>query len=155
MKCPKCGADTSVLETRSGEHGTTVRSKVCSVGHRFQTVEVYKECYSSAKQRSREYALVTIKRNREQWDRNLDILKHMLANPTGETAMKMVEKHGVSRSSIYLMVRNATTEGTLQDWPWLGRPLTEKPPKPPRKPKVRTIPQPPPGAPRTVWRSPT
>ena len=39
MKCWKCGAETSVVETRLREQGLTRRRK-CANGHRFTSVEV-------------------------------------------------------------------------------------------------------------------
>lgn len=40
MKCPDCGAWTSVLETRTRSTGVVVRRYVCANEHRFTTEEV-------------------------------------------------------------------------------------------------------------------
>jgi len=39
MKCPECGAWTSVLETRTRSTGVVVRRYVCANEHRFTTHE--------------------------------------------------------------------------------------------------------------------
>ncbi len=42
MKCPECGAWTSVLETRTRSTGVVVRRYVCANEHRFSTIETLK-----------------------------------------------------------------------------------------------------------------
>lgn len=39
MKCPRCSAESHVLETTTGKHGTVARRCECEQGHRFTTVE--------------------------------------------------------------------------------------------------------------------
>jgi len=39
MKCPECGAWTSVLETRTRSTGVVWRRYVCANEHRFSTLE--------------------------------------------------------------------------------------------------------------------
>lgn len=40
MKCPQCGAWSSVLDTREAPLDTTKRRRECANGHKFTTVEV-------------------------------------------------------------------------------------------------------------------
>lgn len=40
MKCPICGAWSSVLDTRAGPHESLRRRRECANGHRFATLEV-------------------------------------------------------------------------------------------------------------------
>jgi transcriptional regulator NrdR family protein len=40
MKCPRCGAQSDVLDTRPGPHHTTRRRRECHNDHRFVTLEV-------------------------------------------------------------------------------------------------------------------
>ena len=40
MKCPTCGAWSSVLDTREGPNETVKRRRQCANGHRFFTFEV-------------------------------------------------------------------------------------------------------------------
>lgn len=40
MNCPRCGAQSDVLDTRSGPHHTTRRRRECHNAHRFVTLEV-------------------------------------------------------------------------------------------------------------------
>lgn len=40
MKCPTCGAWSSVLDTRTGPHESQRRRRECANGHRFVTLEV-------------------------------------------------------------------------------------------------------------------
>ena len=45
MKCPKCGGESEVLETRSTSYGRRRREKCNFCHHRFSTVEITKEEY--------------------------------------------------------------------------------------------------------------
>jgi transcriptional regulator NrdR family protein len=42
MKCPRCGAWTEVLETRTRKDGTKHRRYECGNEHRFTTIELLK-----------------------------------------------------------------------------------------------------------------
>lgn len=41
MKCPECGADSSVTETRPYEEYFLRRTRLCFNGHRFKTLEIF------------------------------------------------------------------------------------------------------------------
>lgn len=43
MKCPRCGAWTEVLQTRTRQDGAKTRRYVCANEHRFTTLEQFKE----------------------------------------------------------------------------------------------------------------
>lgn len=53
MKCPRCGADSRVYDTRQADHFTVARRREClgPKPHRFATVEMHQAAYCSAKQR--------------------------------------------------------------------------------------------------------
>lgn len=102
MKCAKCGAESSVLETRAFEHGTTSRRRECLNGHRFHTVEIYRECYGSTRERCRIYFEVTCVRYQALWNRNLEIARAIAAGVTWQT---LAEKFQVSRSGVYNALR--------------------------------------------------
>lgn len=99
MKCPRCGADSTVKETRSWENETMYRRRECFNGHRFTTVEIYREVYGSAKQRARSYTQ-SMKSWRERWARNMDMFRNSHLGPEEFEA-----KYKVGRSNFYLVVR--------------------------------------------------
>lgn len=43
MKCPECGTESRVTETREVDEGNIRRRRECAKGHRFSTVEVVAE----------------------------------------------------------------------------------------------------------------
>lgn len=51
MTCPQCGRESAVRETRAVERGIVVRRRrECThCGHRFNTFEIYEECWGSIK----------------------------------------------------------------------------------------------------------
>ena len=99
MKCPRCGADSHVLETRSFEHGQTLRQRECFNMHRYTTVEIYKACYGSARQRARTF-METIVRAKGLWDRNKDIADNMHRGPSF-----FMTKYGISRTTVFNALR--------------------------------------------------
>jgi len=99
MKCPRCNADSIVKETRAFEFGTASRRRECFNGHRFTTVEIYREVYGSARQRAKAYSQ-SMSSWRKLWLRNLDMLKNSHLG-WGYFA----DKYKISRSSFYQTVR--------------------------------------------------
>jgi len=98
MMCPKCGADSNVLETRTGSNHTVLRRHQCKrvVKHKFTTVEVYMESYCSAKQRSEQFAKTTNRRV-ALFERDLEIYgSWALGVPA------LMAKFGVSKSQLFL-----------------------------------------------------
>lgn len=53
MKCPRCGADSHILDTRQAGSTTTHRRRECEGDdtHRFVTVEIHVDTYRHAVQR--------------------------------------------------------------------------------------------------------
>jgi hypothetical protein len=102
MKCAKCGADSSVLETRTWEYGTTMRRRECFNGHRFNSIEIYRECYGSTRERCKTYFKVTMVRYKALWDRNLNIAREIAKGTSWEV---LAEKYKISRSALYNALR--------------------------------------------------
>jgi len=99
MKCPRCGASTEVKETRPFEYETLRRRRECANGHRFTSVEVYREVYCSARQRANVYAR-SMARWRQFWVRNMDMLRNSHLGWEHFAA-----KYGIGKSNFYLVVR--------------------------------------------------
>lgn len=99
MKCPRCGAQTDVLETRPWEYGTTYRRRVCHNNHRFTTVEIYRETYGSVKQRAQQYAQ-SVSVWRKRWERNLDIFRRQHLG-----WKHFSEQYNITRASYFLILK--------------------------------------------------
>lgn len=78
MQCPRCGADSHVLETRGGDHFTTQRRRECKgpEAHRFVTLEMHQAAACSAKQRLATLA-ETIRRRIALMQRDREIAQQM------------------------------------------------------------------------------
>lgn len=78
MNCPRCGADSHVLETRVGDHFTTQRRRECkgAEAHRFVTLEMHQAAACSAKQRLAALA-ETIRRRIALMQRDREIAQQM------------------------------------------------------------------------------
>lgn len=90
MKCPHCGAWTSVEETREHEFGTTRRRRLCANGHTFPTVEIPGRAYT----RSRPALLLafkTITAAIEKWRRDMKIATD--PRPSSEVAVEFKLHH--------------------------------------------------------------
>lgn len=99
MKCPRCGAESNVKETRSFEYGTASRRRECFNGHRFTTVEIYREVYGSARQRAKTYSQ-SMDNWRKLWARNMDMYRNSHLGWE-----HFVNKYRVGRSNFFLVVR--------------------------------------------------
>lgn len=99
MKCPRCGADSSVKETRAWEFGTAVRRRECFNNHRFTTVEIYRGVYGSARQRAKTYAQ-SMTQWRALWVRNMDMFRHSHLG-----WQHFMNKYRVGRSNFFYVVR--------------------------------------------------
>lgn len=141
MKCAKCGADSSVLETRLFEYGTTMRRRECFNGHRFQSIEIYRECYGSTRERCRVYFTTTIARYKAMWERNRDIAREYAKGMSWEALAK---KYNLSRSAFFLALKAGRT-GT----PYTSRDKLKEVARPLRRAPALPVD---PSAPRTTWR---
>lgn len=92
MKCPICGAWSSVLGTRDGPFETTRRRRECGNGHRFWTYEVHAAMRNPG---SMKRSLDTIKRNRKLWERDQKIIK----DP--RTAAEIAADYGLAKKTIH------------------------------------------------------
>lgn len=142
MKCARCGADSNVLDTRLFEYGTTVRRRQCFNGHRFQSIEIYRECYGSTRERCKTYFTVTVARYRAMWERNKDIARSIAAGVSWEVLAK---KYELSRTSVYLALRAGRS-----NVPYSSRDKLREYARPLKTPAV--LPDEP-GGPKTVWRA--
>lgn len=79
-----------------------MRRRECFNGHRFSSIEIYRECYGSTRERCRVYFEVTVARCRALWKRNSDITKSIAAGVSWEV---LAEKYKISRSSVYNALR--------------------------------------------------
>lgn len=141
MKCARCGADSAVLETRLWEYGTTVRRRECFNGHRFQSIEIYRECYGSTRERCKTYFTVTVARYRAMWERNKDITKSIAAGVKWEV---LAAKYKISRSAIYLALRAGRNK-----IPYTSRDKLKEVARPLKTPAVLPVDS---KGPKTVWR---
>lgn len=96
MKCPHCGADSRVLETRESNHFTLSRRRECErCRERFTTVEVHQVVYTTAKPRAKVYA-ATIRSRLALVARDIEIAQRVYLG--WET---MVREFGLSRRAIF------------------------------------------------------
>lgn len=99
MKCPRCGADSQVKETRPAPHLTTRRRRECFNGHRFVTVEVHEAAFCSAKQRAVVLAQ-TIARRVALWHRDRAIARDL---HLGWKAL--ARRYDLEKSAIFLAAK--------------------------------------------------
>lgn len=142
MKCARCGADSDVLETRLFEYGTTMRRRQCFNGHRFQSIEIYRECYGSTRERCKTYFTVTVARYKAMWLRNKDIARGIAA---GVAWQVLADKYAISRSAVYLALKAGRN-----NIPYTSRDKLKEVARPLKTPAVLPVD---PGAARTTWRN--
>lgn len=97
MKCPQCGNPSAVLETRDAQYRVSRRRRECSLGHRFNTFEVYAPVHKTIKDRLRTQAQV-IDNRVAVIARNVGIA-HALHN--GWQAL--AQRYGVDKTTVYRM----------------------------------------------------
>lgn len=91
MKCPTCGAWSSVLDTRTGPHESLRRRRECGNGHRFATLEVFPEVLHHDARLANVRA-VAVKRALWQRDQNIR------SDPRPRAAL--AQEHGLTASQI-------------------------------------------------------
>lgn len=104
MKCPRCGAQSDVVETRPGPNLTTRRRRECHNLHRFTTVEIHGAAYTNVAQRVGQYARAAMNRI-SRWARDTRIAK----DPRSSRVVG--DEHGVNPSRVR-QVRRAMKAGT-------------------------------------------
>ncbi len=62
MNCPRCGAPSTVLDTRKGEFLTTLRRRRCEKMHVFHTTEAHNAAVSKHRYAFKTFAATTAKR---------------------------------------------------------------------------------------------
>lgn len=96
LKCPICGAWSTVLDTREGLSETVRRRRKCANHHRFPTLEMHATMRNvGAMQR----ALQTIKARRKLWARDQKIIK----DP--RTAAEIAADYGLTKRTIHTIRR--------------------------------------------------
>jgi radical SAM superfamily enzyme with C-terminal helix-hairpin-helix motif len=118
-----------------------VRRRQCFNGHRFQSIEIYRECYGSTRERCKTYFTVTVARYKTMWERNKDIARSIAA---GVSWQALAEKYALSRTAVYLALkagRNNVPYSSSDKLKEYARPL--------RKPAVLPVDS---SGPRTMWR---
>lgn len=109
MNCEKCGAWSSVDETRKADRGfTLVRKRRCANGHRFTTYEVLSTVYSRVgPSRSRE-ALVAAEARAFRARRNAQIV----AACRTRSQTTVAAEFGMSQARVSRIVRAASSQAT-------------------------------------------
>jgi len=103
VNCPRCGAASSVLETRHSEGTcTTTRKRLCFNEHRFATVEIHAAVFCSAKPRNKNF-VETVRRRVNVFVRDAQIAK-ALRNKTA-TWQALAEKFYLTKSAVYLAAK--------------------------------------------------
>lgn len=99
MNCPRCGAASSVLETRhSDQTHTTMRKRLCLNEHRFKTVEIHEPVFCSAKPRNRDF-VKTIQRRVRIFKQDLAIARALASKAA--TWQELVVKFKITKSAVY------------------------------------------------------
>ena len=99
MNCPTCGAESKVTDSRPGAYDTIRRRRVCSLGHRFFTVEMHSATASQAPH-SKQHARYTTKR--AAFWRDIEIAR---AGTLGRSGGDMAKKYGLKTASVYAAAR--------------------------------------------------
>ncbi len=90
MKCPICGAWSSVLETRESSYETTRRRRECANRHRFWTYEVHESMRHPA---SMKRSIASIQRRRKMWERDQRIAKDPRPTSVVAAVYGLVPRH--------------------------------------------------------------
>lgn len=100
MKCPICGMNSDVLETRGAPELTTKRRRECDAGHRFNTYEVYESAVH--KTLTKETARAATNRvERLKRDVNIALELHKQKGRANEIGLK----YGLCWQNVYLAAR--------------------------------------------------
>ena len=99
MRCPICGGDSDVLDTRHSRSLVTRRRRACAEGHAFTTYEVHAEVFCTAKARVREFSN-TVARRLELRKRDAEIAGSLHAG-----WKSLATKFGISKSAVYLAAK--------------------------------------------------
>jgi hypothetical protein len=118
-----------------------VRRRQCFNGHRFQSIEIYRECYGSTRERCKTYFTVTVARYKAMWERNKDIARSIAA---GVSWQVLAEKYALSRTAVYMGLKAGRN-----NIPYTSRDKLKEATRPLRTPAVLPVD---PGGPKTMWR---
>ncbi len=118
-----------------------MRRRECFNGHRFQSIEIYRECYGSTRERCKTYFTVTVARYKTMWERNKDIARSIAA---GVSWQALAEKYALSRTAVYLALKAGRN-----NVPYSSRDKLKEATRPLRKPAVLPVDS---SGPRTMWR---
>lgn len=99
MICPRCGAASSVLDTRPSDFRTTRRRRECMNLHKFTTIEIPAAAYGSVKQRLAVLARTTAGRI-ATFKRDRQIAREL---PSGWTQLAV--RFNLTKSAIYLAAK--------------------------------------------------
>lgn len=88
MRCPRCGSECSVLETRTPNHYTTRRRYECEKAHRFTTFEVLPAGISK---RDQQASVRACEKARALWERNEAIYETVRSGATTAQTAKAYE----------------------------------------------------------------
>lgn len=100
MKCPICGGESRVLETRAGKHLTMRRRRQCFVClGRFETVEIHSPVFCSARQRAMKFEQTVAKRVTVR-HRDLQIAARL-----HEGAHVLAREFKITRSAVFLAAK--------------------------------------------------
>lgn len=99
MKCPRCGADSSVNDTRAAAHQTTRRTRTCMNEHRFTTYEIPSAAYGSVKQRLA-VAADTSRGRAALYQRDRTIAKTL-----HEGWRLLAERYNLTKTAVYLAAK--------------------------------------------------
>ena len=95
MRCPRCGADSGVVNSRQGEHLTIRRQRKCFNGHVFHTTEMHNAAAVTATQRLKAHA-VTVKKRVTLWARDKTIARRL-----HEGWIKLGAEFNIKRGAVY------------------------------------------------------
>lgn len=115
MKCPKCGADCSVLETRSPNSYTTKRRYECERLHRFSTLEVLPSGVSTRDQKASVRAGVLAA---AKWKRNEAIYEARMA---GVPALQLAHRYHLTDARVRQIIDTIKTQRKQHDEPTNAR----------------------------------
>lgn len=96
MNCPRCGAPSSVLDTRKGDHLTTLRRRRCEKMHVFHTTEAHNAALSKHRYSIKAFAASVAKRI-AQYKRDRAISRALKL----DGAKVLARRYNLTESAIY------------------------------------------------------
>ena len=110
MNCPRCGAPSSVLETRTQDNGAIARRRECTLKHRFTTYEIHSVPYkrASAPKFIAQF-MRTVKARVQMRQRDMLLYKRL-----HEGATKLATEFNISAKRVYAAARKGRKEWAAQ-----------------------------------------